>query len=150
MKRTIILVLSALMFVALLPAQQSEASWGVEFNVVWPFVPGVEIHTAKVTSEVWQQNELAGELTFGVLVRPGTRDDENAEVFREFGLNIGYRQYFWRGAHLELALYPSWAIQEGNLVDGQDYSGFALTTELYGGYRFDVVSTDPVTFYLAP
>jgi hypothetical protein len=30
----------------------SEKPWGVEFNVIWPFVPGVEIYTAKATRTI--------------------------------------------------------------------------------------------------
>jgi hypothetical protein len=120
-----------------LAAYEMARPWGVEFNVVWPFVPGVEIYTAKATRTLWAGDYASGDLTFGVLVRPGV-EDENAETFREFGLNLGYRQYFWKRAHLELALYPTWAIVEGNKADGEDYSGFALTTEAYYGYRFDL------------
>jgi hypothetical protein len=120
-----------------LAASEMARPWGVEFNVVWPFVPEVEIYTAKVTRTLWAGDYASGDLTVGVLVRPGV-EDENAETFREFGLNLGYRQYVWRRAHFELALYPSWAMEEGNKVDGNDYQGFALTTEAYYGYRFDL------------
>ncbi len=120
-----------------LAAYEMTRPWGAEFNVVWPFVPEVEVYTAKATRTLWAGDYASGDLTFGVLVRPGV-EDENAETFREFGLNLGYRQYFWKRAHVELALYPSWAAEEGNKADGQDYSGFALTTEAYYGYRFDL------------
>lgn len=140
----------AVLFSFLLLSSTLYAEWGVEFNVVWPFVPGVRIYTAKVTNTLWESGDASGELTAGVLVRPGTRDNEAADIFREFGLNLGYRQYFLDKAHVELALYPSYAIEIGNTVDGKDYSGFALTTELYAGYRFDLRRGTSFDWYLMP
>jgi hypothetical protein len=128
----------------------SEKPWGVEFNVVWPFVPGVEIYTAKATRTIWAREKSHGDITFGLLVRPGTRNDENAEKFSEFGLNIGYRHYFWKGLHAELAIYPSFAREVKNKIDGRDYEGFAMTTECYTGYRFDVLKKNIYSLYLMP
>lgn len=121
---------------------EAHRPWGVEFNVIWPFVPGVGIYTAKGTRTLWSREDQTGEVTFGLLIRPGVDDDENADLFREYGVNLGYRHYFWRKAHLELALYPSWAIEERNYRDGEDHQGFALTTEVYAGYRIDVGTRD--------
>jgi hypothetical protein len=127
-----------------------EKNWGVEFNVVWPFVPGVEIYTAKATRTLWAKGNAHGDLTFGFLWRPGTTEDENAEEFSEIGANIGYRHYFWKGLHAELALYPSFAQETKNKIDGQDYEGFAMTTEFYAGYKFDVFNRAKYSFYLMP
>lgn len=134
-------------------AQSNEPSnnaWGLEFNVVWPFVPGVEIYTAKATRTLWANDTAHGDLTFGFLLRPGTTEDENAQDFSEYGLNIGYRHYFWKGLHAELALYPSFAREINNNIDGRDYEGFAMTTELYAGYRFNVAKKTNYSFYLMP
>ncbi|MFP4331071.1 MAG: autotransporter outer membrane beta-barrel domain-containing protein [Spirochaetaceae bacterium] len=144
MKRALLIGLMVLSTTALF------GDWGVEFNVVWPFVPGVRIYTAKVTHTLWEADEASGEITFGVLIRPGTRDNEAADLFREYGINLGYRQYFLDKAQVELALYPSYAIEVGNSVDGLDYRGFALTGELYGGYRFDLTNDLDFNWYLMP
>ncbi len=124
--------------------------WGIEFNVVWPFVPGVEIYTAKATRTLWTNGNAHGDLTFGFLLRPGTTEDENAEEFSEFGVNIGYRHYFWKGLHAELALYPCFARERINKIDGQDYEGFAMTTEFYAGYKFDILKRTKYSIYLMP
>lgn len=128
----------------------SEKKWGIEFNPVWPFVPGVEIFTAKATKQIWSNENSSGELTFGLLWRPGTDDDENAEEFSEFGANIGYRHYFWKGFHGELALYPSIASESNNKIDEKDYRGFALTSEFYTGYKFKIFKKPTYNFYLIP
>ncbi len=75
---------------------------------------------------------------------------ENAAKFSEFGLNLGYRHYFWKGFHAELALYPSSAQETQNKLDGKDYRGFALTTELYTGYTFNIAKGSNYSFYLMP
>ena len=124
--------------------------WGLEFNVLWPFVPGVEIYTAKATNTLWRNEKMRGDLTFGLLLRPQTKDDENAETFREFGLNIGYRQYLIREWHVELAIYPSFAKEKGNFIDGGDYQGFAITAEFYTGYKFTFARDKAVSWYVMP
>ncbi len=124
--------------------------WGIEFNPIWPFVPGVEIYTAKATRTVWTKKNAHSDVTFGILWRPGTFNDENAEKFSEIGANIGYRHYFWKGFHTELAIYPLFAKETKNKIDGKDYKGFALTTEFYSGYKFNFRKDKKVLVYLMP
>lgn len=107
---------------------------GVELNLAWPLVPGVEMYQARGTARLWSAGSLHGDLMFAVNVRPGVFR-ENEGTFREFGPGVGYRQFFWRGLHLELAAYPSFARLERNVVTGATYEAFALTVEVYGGYR---------------
>jgi hypothetical protein len=148
-----VLIASLLFSSMALSAQTSleTPKWGAEFNVIWPFVPGVEIYTGKMTRTLWDNDRQRGDLTFGFLWRPGTDQDENADIFREVGLNLGYRQYIWKGWHVELAFYPSFATTEGNKVDGMDYQGLALTTEGYTGYQFRLGGKDRNRFwYLMP
>jgi len=42
--------------------QNSNRPWGVEFNAVWPFVPVVEIYTAKATRTIWTKEKAHGTL----------------------------------------------------------------------------------------
>lgn len=127
--------------------QNSNRPWGVEFNAVWPFVPVVEIYTAKATRTIWTKEKAHGDITFGILLRPGTSKDENAEEFSGFGLTLGYRHYFWKGLHAELALFSSLASEVNNKIDDQDYQGFTVTTEFYTGYRFDVLKRPTYSLY---
>lgn len=124
--------------------------WGIEFNVVWPFVPGVEIYTLKGTYTTWQKKHFKGDAIVGLLYRPGTKNDENAEQFSEIGTGIGYRQFFWKGLHVETILFSSFAQEERNKIDGKNYSGYALTTEFYVGYKFDFLKQKKVSMYLMP
>lgn len=131
------------------PAEQPK-KWGLECNVLWPFVPGVEIYTFKATYTLWTKNQMHGDFTFGILARPGTLNDDNAEKFSEIGMNTGYRQYFWKGLHAELAVYPSLAKETRNKKDGENYQGFALTMECYAGYQFSFSKEKSVSWYVMP
>lgn len=124
--------------------------FGIENNMVWPFVPGVEIYTAKLTTTIFQSDKMRGELLTGILFRPGTKNDPNAEVFKEIGLGLGYRHYFTEGFHLEFMLFPSYAQEINNTIDGQDYKSLAMTTELYTGYKFNLFHREKYNLYLLP
>lgn len=131
------------------PTPLDARPWGVEINVVWPVVPGVHIVTVKASRRLWRVGPARGDLLFGVLGRPWVAD-ENAERISELGGALGYRQFVWRGAHVEAALYPTWLRARGNFADGQDHQGFALTVEGYAGWRFDLLPRRPVGVYLIP
>jgi hypothetical protein len=131
------------------PRPLDARTWGVEINAVWPVVPGIHIFTLKASYRLWRVGPARGELLFGFLGRPWV-EDENAERISEIGGALGYRQYVWRGANVELALYPTWLRARGNFADGQDHDGFALTTEFYAGWRFDLLPRKKVGVYLIP
>jgi len=93
---------------------------------------------------------MKGDLLTGILYRPGTRNDANAEIFKEIGIGLGYRQYFIKGFHAELMLFPSYAQEINNTIDGKNYGSFAMTTELYTGYKFNFRNRDNYNLYLMP
>lgn len=118
------------------PASSPEARLvGLELNVLWPFIPGVGIYQLRGTVKLWETAGLHGDLVLATNLRPPI-DEENAGSFSEYGGGLGYRQYFWRGLHLELAGYPSYVRLDDNVIDGTTYESFALTLEAYAGYRF--------------
>jgi hypothetical protein len=108
---------------------------GLEANLAWPLVPGVGIYQARGTVTLWRADSLHGDLVLAVNVRPSVLRESEGQ-FSEFGGGVGYRQFFWRGLHLEVAAYPSLARLEKNVLTGASYEAFALTLEAYGGYRF--------------
>ena len=108
---------------------------GLELNVLWPLIPGVGIYQGRGTVKLWEVSGLHGDLVLSANIRPPL-DRENEGSFSEYGGGLGYRQYFWRGLHVEVASYPSYARLEDNVVDGDTYESFALTLEAYAGYRF--------------
>lgn len=129
------LPLLASLVLAQSPAAPPPRWLGLELNVVWPLIPGVEYFQARGTTTLWRAGTLKGDLMFALNARPGVFR-ENEGTFREFGPGIGYRQFFWRGLHVEVAAYPTFARLERNVVTGATYDAFTLTLEAYGGYRF--------------
>ena len=153
MKSTIIsLLLLAFQFSALAQDKTSPEinKWGAEFNLVWPFVPSIEIYAAKVSNTLWKSKNMRGDLLTGLLIRPGTNNDPIASVFREFGLGLGYRQYLSKGFHVEFMLFPSYAMVEKNSIDGKDYKSFAMTTEFYTGYKLELTKKWTNKLYIIP
>jgi len=147
--KTKFLVLSALLFVsaALSAQEKTRGKVSLEANLVWPFVPGIEIYQLRVPVTIWQNDKMKGDLVFGTTIRPSVTDDENAEKFSEYGLGLGYRHYIWKGLHIEPTVYFSYAKEEENKKDGKDYEGLAITTELYAGYKFDLLSRNMFDMY---
>jgi hypothetical protein len=108
---------------------------GLELNVAWPLVPGVEMFQARGTIAAWSAGTFHGDVVIAANFRPGVyRDTEG--TFTELGVGVGYRQYFWRGFHVEAAAYPSYAWLTDNVVTGESYETFTVTIEGYVGYRF--------------
>jgi hypothetical protein len=72
-------------------------------------------------------------------------------------LGVGYRQYLWRGFHLE-ALLEGGVAWGTNKVDGKDYVTPSLFGEVNAGYRFSFFEPggflyegdDSLGFYIAP
>jgi hypothetical protein len=110
-------LLAALVF-SQAPVPAPSARWlGIELNLAWPLVPGVGIYQARGTATLWREGSFHGDLMIAVNVRPGVfRETEG--TYSEFGPGIGYRQFFWRGLHLEVAMYPTYARLERNVVTG--------------------------------
>ena len=63
---------------------------------------------------------------------------------------LGHRPCRWRGANVDPALHPTWPRARANVADGQDHEGFARTTEVYAGWRFDLLPRGKVGVYLVP
>ena len=109
--------------------------WGVEVELIQPFIPTVNIIRARGTRTLWgRSGKLRGDVVAGVYIRPNIRHDV---VYRisEYMATVGYRQYFWRGLHLE-ALVNAGAAWGTNRVDEQYYRTPSLFGEVNAGYRF--------------
>lgn len=131
---------------------ETAAAWGLETELVQPFVPGVHIGRLRATRTLWGQPAGArGELLAGVYLRPDV-DHDIVDTIDEYLLALGYRQYFFRGLHADLALEAGWAWGHRNLIDGKDYSNPVLLVDANLGYRVDLLRRSPggVGLYVAP
>jgi hypothetical protein len=109
--------------------------WGVEAELVQPWIPTVHIFTAQVVRTLWSRAGGArGDLRVGVYLRPRV-DHDIVETIDEYLLTAGYRQYVWRGLHLDVGVLAGWAYGTRNKIDGMDYSNPAVLVEGLAGYR---------------
>lgn len=132
-----LLVLTAILS---LPAMaQTEATpdfrQAVEIDALWPAFPGA--FRAHYTRTLWQSGHWRGDLLAGVNVDfPADRETEGR--FADYSLATGYRQYVWKGLHLEVNQTTGVGVLQDHVTTGETYTGFDWLVSGYLGYRFDV------------
>lgn len=108
---------------------------GVELDLVQPFIPNVHIIRPKLSWTAWgEPGRLHGDLVVGLYIRPHVPHDV-VDTIDEYMLSAGYRQYFWRGLHVE-SIVSGGVAWGTNLFDGRDYVTPSLFMEVNAGYRF--------------
>lgn len=114
---------------------QNDFKWGTEVNVLWPIFPG-NMYKVQATYEAWRKGHLAGDVFAGIHFHsPVFRENEG--TFYNLALTYGYRQFFWRGLHIEAYQAFGPGFNRENVVDGQDYTSWDYEVGLLGGYRWE-------------
>ncbi len=113
--------------------------WGVETSLVFPVK---KIYGAKGSYQFWR----LGEALAGFALQHWSDEDFHAfppGQAEAYTLLLGYRQFLWRGLHVEVLEWPAYNRFHSH-VDNKVYSGLELWMEMYAGYklRFDVGSVD--------
>jgi hypothetical protein len=131
--------------------------WGIEVETIQGFVPKVNVFRMHATRTVWgQPGGLRGDVLVGFTLRPHVKHDVVA-FMDEYQLTFKYRQYFWRGLHLETGIDTgiAWGT---NLFDGKFYRTATLFLNSAVGYRFGFFEPggffqdkhSPVGFFVTP
>jgi hypothetical protein len=116
-------------------AAPSPHPWGLETELVQPFLPTINIVRLTGTRTLWgSPGGLRGDVMVGGRYRLQT-DDAVAQQVTELLLSVGYRQYFWRGLHAEAFVAGGW-LAGTNRIDGKRYSGAGFALSATAGYRF--------------
>ena len=124
--------------------------WGVEADLLVPFVPTAHIITIRSSRTIiGYGTDKPGDLIVGVYLRPNVKHDVVEEI-DEYLFTVGYRQYLWKGLHLEGQTDWGYAWGTQNKIDGKDYNNFAMLVEGHAGYRFRFSPTKTKGFYLNP
>jgi hypothetical protein len=124
--------------------------WGLEAELVQPFLPQVGIMRINATRSIAREgSKLKGDLLLGMYIRPNVAHDV-VEKINEYMVAIGYRQYFWRGFHLEAKANIGYAWGTKNLIDGKDYQTSTIFWESNLGYKFILASRAKRSWYLIP
>lgn len=126
------------------------SQYGIETELLQPFVPEVGIITFKGSKTLWGKNgESHGDALLGVFLRPNVSHDV-VDTIDEYQASIGYRHYFWQGLHAEVQYLAGYVWGKNNLVDGKDYEGFVQFAEANIGYRIDFAKDQQRGFYIIP
>jgi hypothetical protein len=124
-------------------AQQTNApskKWGAEINFLWPIFPG-NIYKGQATYEAWRNNDLAGDIFVGVHIRPFEFREEEGD-FSNYALTFGYRQYIWKGLHVELYNAFGPGFNRNNAINGRDYTSWDYEFGVLAGYRWEFLSQE--------
>ena len=141
--RNAFIVVVGLLFVAMQAKAQEIAmpkKSGVEVNLLWPIYPG-NVYKGQVTNEAWRRNELAGDVYLGWHIRPFEFPEDEGD-FANYALTFGYRQFLWKGLHLELYQAFGPGFNRNNVIDGQDYTSWDYELGLLAGYRWELFSPE--------
>ncbi len=108
--------------------------WGIETELIQPFLPNVGIIRFQVARTLSRTaSKMKGDLLLGAYIRPNIKHDV-VEKINEYLLITGYRQYLWKGLHLEAKSNIGYAWGTKNLIDGRDYNNFSWFWESNLGY----------------
>ena len=124
--------------------------WGIETELIQPFLPNVGIIRLTATRTISSaKSKMKGDLLLGMYIRPNVKHDV-VEKINEYMLVLGYRQYFWKGLHLEGKANVGYAWGTRNLIDGKDYETSTVFWESNLGYKFNVTNKTKTSVYLIP
>jgi hypothetical protein len=124
--------------------------WGLETELVQPFLPTVNIVRLQATRTLTAaDSKMKGDLLLGAYIRPNVTHDV-VEKINEYMVILGYRQYFWKGLHLEAKANVGYAWGTKNLIDGKDYETSTIFWESNIGYKFNVTNKAKTSIYLMP
>ncbi len=154
MKKTIqILSITLLLFSSKTYAQkivENPKKWGLEVEFVQPFLPTINIIRIQATRSLTSnESKRKGDLLIGAYIRPNVKHDV-VEKINEYMFVLGYRQYFWKGLHLEAKSNMGYAWGTKNLVDGKDYNTPTWFWESNVGYKFKITNKTTNSLYVIP
>jgi hypothetical protein len=117
--------------------KKQSSKWGLELELVQPFLPTVHIWNVQATRNLFSKNSQKGDLILGAYIRPNVKHDVVEEI-DEYMVYVAYRHFFWKGLHAEAGMNTGYYWGHKNLVDGKDYEGMAMFWEANLGYKFNL------------
>jgi hypothetical protein len=148
--KTLLLVLLTIVSIQANAQSNDSKKWGFEADAIQPFLPEIEIITAKFTRTIFgDTNGKHGDFMIGAFIRPNVKHDV-VDVIDEYMASIGYRHYFTKNLNFELQYYAGNVDAKKNKVDGKDYSGFVHFAEANVGYKLNIFKLKGATIYLNP
>ena len=128
-------------------SSDSSKKWGIETELIQPFLPEVGIIRIQATRAITSPSKkMKGDLLFGAYIRPNVKHDV-VEKINEYMLALGYRQYLWKGLHVEVKSNMGYAWGTKNLIDGKDYETPTWFYEPNIGYKFEFAKKQKSNLY---
>jgi hypothetical protein len=121
--------------------------WGIETELVQPFIPTIHIARVQASKTLYATPKHQGDLLIGAWIRPNVKHDV-VEKINEYMVMLGYRQFLWKGLHIELKSNMGYAWGTRNLIDGKDYETPTWFWESNLGYKFDFAKRETHNYYL--
>jgi hypothetical protein len=121
--------------------------WGFETELVQPFIPEIGIIRFQATKTLYSSSAKHGDLLLGAYIRPNVKHDV-VEKINEYMAMAGYRQYLWKGLHIEAKSNMGYAWGTRNLIDGKDYETPTWFWEANIGYKFNLNKGKKRSFYM--
>jgi hypothetical protein len=115
-------------------SDSKESKFGLETDILWPFI--VQATRTHFTINLWEKGNLRGDVYAGVNI-DFPRDRETEGRFADYSLASGYRQYFWKGLHLEFSQTTGLGVLENHVTTGKTYNSFDWLITGYVGYKFE-------------
>lgn len=136
MKKSVLLLGIVSMLALSVSAQtgQKESKYALETDILWPFFPGST--RTHFTVKLWQKGHLRGDVYAGLNIDfPADRETEGR--FADYSLASGYRQYFWKGLHVEFSQTTGLGVLQNHVTTGKTYNSFDWLVTGYIGYKFE-------------
>ncbi|MFO0469136.1 MAG: hypothetical protein ACK5ZX_07490 [Bacteroidota bacterium] len=136
MKKSVLLlgIVSLLTNAVFAQSEQKESKFSIETDFLWPFL--VQTTRTHFTDKLWQKGNLRGDVYAGVNI-DFPRDRETEGRFADYSLATGYRQYFWKGLHLEFSQTTGLGVLQNHVKTGKTYNSFDWLISGYIGYKFE-------------
>lgn len=115
--------------------------WSIETSVIWPIYPG--IYKLNFVREVWSKKTFYGEVGLSLNIQP-ERYDSNSGYFSEEFMSLFYRQYFWKGFHVQLETNFAYGRIKNWQTTGNNYESYAIFHDFTGGYQFELLKKNKV------
>lgn len=123
--------------------------WSVETSVVWPIYPG--IYKVHVVRQLWEKKTFRGELGLGLCIQPERNMPSLPEGnFSEEFLLLFYRQFFWKGLHIEIDHNFAYGRLRNWQNSGVDYQSYAIFHDALLGYQFELLKKHKISLTITP
>jgi hypothetical protein len=108
--------------------------YALETDILWPIFPGAT--RTHFTVNLWQKGSLRGDVYVGINI-DFPQDRETEGRFADYSIASGYRQYFWKGLHVEFSQTTGLGVLQNHVTTGKTYNSFDWLMTGYVGYKFE-------------